>query len=430
MLCKSTVDEQIGQCIELHIEKIAAGGEGLGRFDGKSVFVALTAPGDTVRCRITEDHSSWARAELLEVVNPSSDRVTPLCPHYGLCGGCDLQHINYTAQIREKTVILTDAFKRIGRMSVPQPEVFTSKTVDYRNRMQLHCIKQFHCDTQPHSDRQLQNDTQKNGAQTGLGLKARKSNDIIPVSDCVIAHPVIRNFLKNVNQGKFEIEQSKQKQRFTVYGNNTQFLYEGGQEQGKINILGKEILINASVFFQSNAQMLENMILELKKIVAEIPGKNNEQKMADLYCGVGTFACFLAEYFNHIDLMEMNGAALSLAKENCTSIKKKAAANSRKPDNDFTVNYFNIKDCDWIKLHLVDYSFAVVDPPRQGLALSLSRWLCDSGPPVLVYVSCAPATLARDSALLTTGGYCLKKLQLHDIYPHTSHSESLAMFVR
>jgi 23S rRNA (uracil1939-C5)-methyltransferase len=140
--------------------------------------------------------------------------------------------------------------------------------------------------------------------------------------------------------------------------------------------------------------------------------------MADIYCGVGTFSRFLAELFPRCDLIEENKQALALARENLGG----AAA-----------EFFALRDENWARLlsgTAPSYSFMVLDPPRQGLAPSLSRWLAANGPPLLAYVSCDSATLARDSGILIRGGYGLADLRLYDFYPQTSHIESLAVFRR
>jgi len=365
------------------IEKITAGGAGFARVEGKAVFIEGTAPGETVLCRITAEHRSWTQAELLEVLEPSPDRVLPACPLWGKCGGCNMQHLSYPAQLAAKTAILTEAFTRIGGFSPPQPLVFPSPPWEYRNRMQFHV------------------------SGTVWGLKARKKNEIVPIPDCPIADPGIRSMQAPILPPG--------KNRFTVYARNGLFLSKGGVERGKTRVLDRELAMDVGVFFQSNGVMLEKLIADLKNIATDA---NQTLPMADLYCGVGTFAAFLAESFPHIDLIEENKTALALARENLTQ----------------SASFFAQRSEIWAKNSLSKgnvrrYSLIVADPPRQGFDLTLARALAASGPPLLAYISCEPATLARDSAILLQGNYALKELRLYDFYPQTAHIESLAVFV-
>lgn len=424
--------------LTLQIEKIAAGGEGIARFEGKTIFVGMSAPGEKVRCRVTEDHGSWARAEPLEVIDASPCRVTPACAFYGKCGGCDLQHLSYHAQIEAKTSILTDSFRRIGGFEPPRPTVFPSEPWEYRNRTQLHCV--------PLPRGGVQADgVSYNGL---LGFKARKSGDIVPVSDCPVADPAIREILRKSGRGEGALTPPPCKERFTVYGRNGLLLYEGGEREprtvnreplvrwfdgstvrrGKTRLLGRDISLDVSVFFQSNGAMLEKLIAGVKEAASRC-ANGAERRMADLYSGVGTFASFLSESFTHIDLMEENKHALILARENLAAGGAAGAGAACAGPNPH-VEFFALRDTEWTKTRRAPYGFVVADPPRQGLAPALAHRLAETGPPVLAYVSCAPATLARDSGILRHGGYELTELAFYDFYPQTSHIESLALFAR
>jgi 23S rRNA (uracil1939-C5)-methyltransferase len=172
-------------------------------------------------------------------------------------------------------------------------------------------------------------------------------------------------------------------------------------------------MLEAGCFFQSNAGALELLIADLLRVV---DGADPALPAADLYCGVGTFAAFLARRFSRIDLMERDRRALGLARRNVES------------DG---AEFFALEDNRWVETRkpaAPGYGFIVTDPPRQGLSPAMGRWLAGSGCPLLAYVSCDPATLARDSRLLRAGGYRLAELRLYDFYPQTAHIESLALF--
>lgn len=402
----------IGDILNIQLETITSGGDALGRINGKPVFVAGGAPDETIHCRIVEDKNSWARGELLEIIEPSPVRVKTTCAFYGKCGGCNLAHIDYNAQLAAKTAILKDSFVRIGGFQPPEPLVFSSQPWEYRNRMQFHCLRQA-----------------AKAEDIGFGLKGRASGEIITVSDCPIAVPEIREILippslhassasLRLCEKSFQIP--PEKDRFTVFAKDNVLLNEGGQQKGKIKLLEKEITVDASLFFQSNCFMLEKLIVELQKIAQNA---DRGLPMADLYCGVGTFALFLGGLFPKLVLAEENKAAVSLARENLRGLN---------------ADFFALRDTEWPE-HLFhkwsgkpehNICFAVVDPPRAGLTPKLAATLAKDGPSVLAYVSCDPASLARDSKTLTSGGYKLKQLNLFDFYPQTAHIESLAVFER
>jgi len=382
-----------GDIYKLRLESIASGGNAFGKFDGKTVFVQGGAPDETVCCRIIEERKTWARAELLEIIEPSPARIDSSCTFYGKCGGCNLQHIDYDAQLAVKTSILMDCLSRLGGLNPPQPQVFTSAPWEYRNRMQFHCFRQLS---------QGENSPK-------FGLKGRKSGEIIAVSDCPIAELGIRELLRR--SGK-DLPLPPEKDRFTVFSKDSTFLSEGGVQRGKIRLLDRDVLLDAGEFFQSNIAMLEKLIAELQKI-AETADRN--LPMADLYCGVGTFGVFLGVMFAKTVLAEENKRAISIARENLKGM-----------DTEF----FALRDTEWTKNLLrgkTALGFAIADPPRAGLAPSLASALAQNGPPLLAYISCDPAALARDSKILSAS-YKLKKLMLFDFYPQTAHIESLAVF--
>jgi 23S rRNA (uracil1939-C5)-methyltransferase len=375
-----------GEIFTARIERVAAGGAGMARVEGKSVFIDLTAPGDLVRGRITKEHRSWAEAELLEIPEPSSLRTAPFCPFFGRCGGCSLQHLGYEAQIEAKTAILLDSCKRIGGFVPPEIRVRRSEPFGYRNRVQ------FHVDS-----------------GNNLCFKERKSPHLVAINDCPVADEGIRRVLRENNTNPTEV-----RKRFNMYSFRYTFLVEGACERGNVSILGRELFMDVRVFFQSNAAMLEPLI---KDLLAATVDADKSLPLADIYCGVGTFAAFLADGFTEIDLVEENKTALALAKENLGVDRK--------------VNYYALKDSGWIKLlKKRRWGFMVLDPPREGLSAAFREWLVRNGPRLVAYVSCDPATLARDSGAMLKGGYKMTGLTFYDFYPQTAHIESLAVFNR
>jgi 23S rRNA (uracil1939-C5)-methyltransferase len=390
----------MGEIFTAPVERIAAGGAGIAVFQGKRIFMDLSAPGDMVVGRITEENRTWARAELVELAEASPLRREPVCPLYGSCGGCSLQHLAYDAQVTAKAGILRDAFTRIGGIPLPSEIPFIpSPPWEYRNRMQLHC-----------------------GEQSVLGLKARKSDEIIPVEDCPVADPLIRRVLREGTA-----RPPLNKDRFTLYSRGDTLVSEGpiggkAQCRGTVILGGKKIRMDAGVFFQSNGTLLERLIADLVPISAEA---DTSLPMADLYCGVGTFAAFLGNRFKRIDLVEENPEALVLARENVRGMETRLFAQT----GDLWVRGCYLQRSSPQNRENA-YGFMIADPPRQGLSPGLRRALAQKGPPVLAYVSCDPATLARDSGELIAGGYRLEELRGYDFYPQTAHIESLAVFKR
>jgi 23S rRNA (uracil1939-C5)-methyltransferase len=243
-----------------------------------------------------------------------------------------------------------------------------------------------------------------------LGFKARKGEAVIPLNDCPVADPGIRRALK---EGR--ICPPPEKDRFTVYAWKETFLSEGGVHRGRVSLLNRELLMDAGTFFQSNGVMLEKVIQELRALTETA---DRSLPIADLYCGVGTFAAFLQDMFPRIVMVEQNKTAVSIARENV-----------RGKD----IQYTALSGDQWVKTlgnKGMPFSFIVVDPPRQGLSPLLRRWLSQEGSPLLAYLSCDPATLARDSRDLILGGYALESLSFYDFYPQTAHIESLALFRR
>jgi 23S rRNA (uracil1939-C5)-methyltransferase len=244
-----------------------------------------------------------------------------------------------------------------------------------------------------------------------LGFNVRKSAELIPVSDCPIADKRIRRALVDG-----EILPPAFQDRFTVYGRGEMLLVEGSRIQtpakGRMPLLGREILLDASVFFQSNAAMLEILLADLLQTAAQA---DTGLAAADLYCGVGTFALFLSDIFPSLDLAEENRNALALARENLKGMQASSYA---------------LRDDRWLSfLRGKRYGFMVMDPPRQGLSAALRSWLCREGPPLFAYISCDPASLARDSREILNV-YRLKSLSWYDFYPQTPHIESMAVFER
>lgn len=378
----------------LRIEKLVAGGDGLGFIDGKAVFVPFALPGETVLAAVSLGKRDFARAKLLQVLEPSPRRVAPRCPVYGECGGCNLQHLEYSCQLEAKSRIVAEAFSRTARIEVEPPPCAPSEPFGYRNRMQLH----FAPDGR-------------------VGLMRRSSSEAIAVDSCPVAQLAIRSWIEaraltsdaaSISAYAELSPRLEGEDRFLVFGYGDELWLEGERGVVEVKVAGRAIRFHLKGFFQSNLGLLD-------QFVPAATGGLSGSLAADLYCGVGLFGSFLAPSFERLVCVEQNERALSLASSNVPGAGHEFHSASMEA---------------WVRSASAKQAFdlVLVDPPRAGLASEVRSWLSRARPPAIVYVSCDPVTLARDSAELLKSGYELRELKAYDFYPQTSHVECYARF--
>jgi 23S rRNA (uracil1939-C5)-methyltransferase len=376
--------------VKLHIEKLVAGGDGLAFLDGKAVFVPFALPGELVLASIGRSKRDFSQAALLEVLEPSRHRVAPPCPLYGECGGCNLQHLAYSRQVEEKALIVAEAFARTGRVATGEIAAVPSLPLAYRNRMQLHFTK---------------------GKR--VGFMRRSSAEVVEAPGCMVALRPIQDWIEERAGSKRAFDELSPfilgKDRFLVFGYGDEVWIEGEKGLVEVSVAGKSLRFHMRDFFQSNLYLLDYFVPDA---LAGLSGG----RAADLYCGVGLFGRFLASSFQSLVCVEQNPHALELAKTNAAG-----------KGNEF----FSLPVEDWTRGDSArkPFDLVLVDPPRTGLTAPVREWLLRSRPPVLVYVSCDPVTLARDAGELVKGGYELQILKAFDFYPQTSHVECHARFV-
>lgn len=352
----------------LTIEKLNSEGAGLARHNGKVYFVPCTAPGDTVLVQVEKEHRDYAEGRLLEIIEKSPDRAPPRCPYFSLCGGCQLQHLNYDAQLKWKREIVVDALKRIARLPevkvdemIPSPKIW-----NYRSRIQL----------------------QQDRAGK-IGFFKAKSHEIVEIEKCLIADERLNAKIKSPLNPPFA---------------------KGGQG-------GFELRIDDSTgFTQINSEQNERLI-ELVVKYADV--KPNDQ-VIDLYCGNGNFTFPLAKKAKQVWGIEINSDSL-------VSARKKAEAMGAK--NILWMSDSAGKALGQLKKKGVLCDVMLVDPPRLGLEEAVESILTVV-PRCLVYVSCNPATFARDAVCLVKGGYSLERCQPADMFPQTAHVELVAKFIK
>ncbi|MBO4319016.1 MAG: class I SAM-dependent RNA methyltransferase [Treponema sp.] len=396
-------------------EKMVFGGDCIAKIDGKTVFVPYSIPGEKLKVEITKDTRDYCEAQIVDILEPSPYRVKPLCPYYGLCGGCNMQHISADHQEKLRSMILRDAFLRAG-ITPPEIQVVSGPAFGYRSRFQLH----------------------------DGGLMQKKSNNIIQIDSCPCATDEINEYLKTVPvserpKGRCHIFGSDKAGGKVIVAREENTVPEQKPERstkGKknrkpvrrftgtapvpentctVNLCGKNISFDVKGFFQSNMYVLEKAI---PLITGEIEGNS----CLDMYAGCGTFSVFLSDRFNSLTLVEHNRDALVQAENNLSGHRHES---------------YGLSGETWAKYHSETcvkntggYDAAVIDPPRSGMEKEVCKWLCSSSIPRINSLSCDIATHARDAGFLIKAGYEMESLYLLDFYPQTSHIESLAVFTK
>lgn len=378
------------------IEKIVPNGYGLAFADGLTIFVSLAASGDKVRVRLREKKGKLAFAEIVEIIEASPDRITPPCPYFGKCGGCDFQQMSYQAQIEAKVAIIQDCLKRIGKIDY-QGEINiigSPKELRYRTRAQ------WHADTRSKK----------------IGYFKRFSNQIIDVENCPILdeklQETLTNLRQNLNWNEFwaasiEIETATNGEKVSLYSNE---IIEP-TENISFETLGNRYFYNAENFFQGNQSLIEELI---KLAIEDAKGKI----ALDLYCGVGLFSLPLARTFEKITGIEANEKAIDFAKEN---------AELNRLEN---IAFYTENVGEWLTENSPqDVDFILLDPPRSGTEKETIEQILKLKPAEISYVSCDPATLARDLRILAED-YSIESITALDLFPQTHHVETVVRLNR
>lgn len=386
---------------ELFVEKIVAGGAGLAFLEGRAVFVPFALPGERVSALVSEEGRDWLRAEIVDVLEPSPDRVEPVCPLYGICGGCNLQHMSYDRQLKAKSSIVSEAFRRIAGFDPGEVAVAASHPYGYRNRVQVHMTP-----------------------EGKLGFMRRDSGDVVPLSSCPIADPAVNRWL----EARARSQHPKREllpftggaDRFIVYGYSDEVFVEGRDREPSVPVAGDEILFSLKGFFQSNLGALSILVGET--VAGDDPLVDDGQaspgsRAADLYCGVGLFGHFLARRHASVLCVESEARSVECARRNLPAGAGEFYAQPVET---------------WVrgKRATGHFDLIVADPPRTGMAPEVLHWLAGVDAPELLYVSCDPATQARDTRALLASGWSLSSLKAYDFYPQTGHIECAARFTR
>lgn len=441
----------------IDIVSLGHSGEGVGRHEGFTIFVPYALPGETVDVKINEVKKNYARGKMTVIKVPSKSRCVAKCPVYYQCGGCQLEHVEYEAQLVLKRQTVLDAVMRIGKIAdaVVHPTLGAQEPWYYRNKMQLpigmnngkvavgcyargtHTIvKTEHCYIQEEANNVVAQAVRlivtelgisTYDEQTGQGVMRHvigrvgtKTDEVmvvlvtataeLPQQEDFIAQlrkrvPNLVSVIHNINSNKTN----------TIMGERTTVLW--GSE-GITDQLGKfEFTISARSFFQVNTAQAE--VLYNKAV--EYAGLTGVETVIDAYCGTGTITLFLAEQAAKVHGIEIVEPAILDAKIN--------AERNKVTNVEFTAGDAMVVMPRMFKQGLRP-DVIVVDPPRAGCERAVLETFVTMEPKRIVYVSCNPASLARDLAVLAEHGYVTKEIQPVDLFPHTFHVECVALIER
>jgi len=379
---------------EVLIERIVPGGAGLAHADGRTVFVGLAAPGDKLRVRIDQTRGHIAFASITEVIEPSPSRVEPPCPYFGRCGGCDFQQLSYEAQLEAKVSIIRDCLRRIARLEPPQDIPITASPSQwhYRARAQW----------------------QYDSLRTRLGYFERGSHRVCDVLECPVITSPLQEELSRLRAEMLEGLLPEAAEFQAVAGDEGASLTPpsgpNAAREVSLRIGDFHYRFSAEGFFQINHELLPALI------AAALADSTGERAL-DLYCGVGLFTLPLAQRFTHVTGVEASPAALRFARTNLE-------------DAHFSNAVFECaKVSDWLRTNAsqsAPVDLLLLDPPRAGAEEDTIRSIINLNPRRISYVSCDPATLARDLKHLIEAGYRLDSIAAFDMFPQTHHVETVA----
>ncbi|MCL2218808.1 MAG: class I SAM-dependent RNA methyltransferase [Chitinispirillia bacterium] len=379
----------------VRIEKLVFGGYGLGRDDDGVVLIPGVAPGEVVGYEEDGAQGGTRVGRAVRIIEKSPHRREPPCRHYGECGGCDWLYLSYDEQVRCKKEIFLDCVDRIGKFPrLDDVEVLTAEEFGYRIRAQIKI------------------DRQNNHA----GFFKRKTNDVVKIKRCPLLADGINDVLEALNAGKVGAVSKEAKDLRVLMGERVASCpCVGGLTSADTEIVVGDIrfLADGGSFFQSNQFLLEALGRWAR-------GDTGGEYCLDLYGGIGFFSLMLADDFSKIVLVENVRAQVQAAERNFRHNGKDhlKAVPADVEKGGYLDKLIKPKRPDCI----------IVDPPRPGLVKSVRRWLIDTAPETILYVSCNPSTFARDAGALINGGYELSRWALFDLYPNTHHMESAAIF--
>lgn len=414
--------------------EMSPGGEAVGRVDGLVVFARYALPGEVADVTITHRRRSYARGVAGEIAQPSPDRVTPPCPHFGVCGGCEWQHADYNAQVSFKTRIVQEQFRRIGKLPDAQvlPCIPCPLPYGYRNHTQVAVA-----------------------ADGAIGYREAGSRRVTPAHTCPVLDPALQELLGFLVQTRIRppaglreihlragVTTGERMMVFELDGDRRALDAAARQVAGLPAPAGTAIAVSAAggesrvvagsprlhervgdttyaysaaTFFQVNTVMAGELVNTVMQAL-ELSGK---ERVLDLYCGAGLFTAPISDRAARALGIESNPAAARDARDN---LRGRANADVIEADVRRGLRDRRVRGETWQRV--------VMDPPRAGIDAEALADIARIGAARLVYVSCDPATLARDAGRLREHGYALRYARPLDLFPQTHHVETVAVFDR
>jgi tRNA/tmRNA/rRNA uracil-C5-methylase (TrmA/RlmC/RlmD family) len=367
----------LGQVCTVTVQDIAFGGEGVARLDDFVLFVPYVLVGETVEVEITEVKKSFARARLRQVLTPSPERVTPECAHFGACGGCQYQHLSYPAQLRVKQKQVADLFQRIGGLAreLVAPVVPCPQAYGYRNRIMI------------------RSQWNKPEQRLNIGFVRADCGLVEEVFECKIAEPALNEQIRHVHahpppKGGIKIV---------------------------LRIPPEHWEVPPDSFFQNNFFLLPGLV----SVVREALRASGARHLIDLYCGVGFFGIELADAVESFVGVEYDQRAIAAARRN--------AAARQCANGEFIAGKVEATLPVLINRFSATSTAVLLDPPRKGCWPETLQLLREQRPAQIIYVSCHPATMARDlNVLCADGVFRLAGVTPLDMFPQTQHVECVA----
>ncbi len=420
---------QVHSIIEGTIETLAFGGEGILRYQGFVIFVPFTAPGDQITCEVTEIRSSYGKGKLVSIVIPSTERIQPFCPYFGRCGGCQLQHLSTSAQDDYKVNAVVDALSRISQIVFPPPH-FIPATLkwEYRRHITLH-LK-----------------ASKDGFIAGYIGSDHVSLIVIEACPIFISESEsilqeIQSFLSTLTspevlEGKLTVLKNNKGKYILLFKFSSHMSFEPFMAFLKRNVSVAGIILQTNrerkvaghveceftfedlLFHYSPESFVQNHPEQSSKIyrkVCELIGDSNSKTILDLYCGFGVTSLLLANHGHQVIGIESNPHAIHLAKKNA-SVNQLDKCTFVRGDVEKTLpqQYPSLKP-----------DTIVINPPRVGMAKKAVDQVIRYQARECIYISCMPATLARDLKYFLKAGYQINSVYIYDMFPQTAHVETL-----
>jgi tRNA/tmRNA/rRNA uracil-C5-methylase (TrmA/RlmC/RlmD family) len=381
---------QIKDRVIIKIESIAFGGEGVGRIDNFVVFVPFAAPDDELEIEITQLKKKFVRGKILKIIKPSSMRVKPLCRYYKNCGGCCYQHLDYEHQLEIKKKQVQEAFWKIGKIEYPPvlEAVAAPKVYHYRGKAQYHA------------------EAESGGWK--IGFLDVSGGELVDITRCEIMDETINEKMRVLRENK-QLRHNTEAQ-LTIWSDS--FVDQASKKDSIVKVVkGKNFLVPRDGFFQANLYLTDQLIDEVCRLAAT----NEISTLVDAYCGSGLFSIFLAPYAKNVIGVEINEKSVKHAQINAENAGVK---NVKFIHGDIE----NVLRREFLPLGY-EISLIVLDPPRSGCEKAVLKAIVDLQAQKIIYVSCNPATQARDVKYLNECGYNLQSLLPVDMFPQTEHIE-------